>query len=486
MLYNNEKEVIMDIKAPPMINSIVNRVEQAGGKALLVGGAVIDVMNNRRPKDWDIEVFGLSFARLEDIFSDKGAKMVGRQFGILKLAADKCDGLDVDLNVPRRDNHIGKGHSDLMVDLDPSMSFEEGCRRRDFSINAMAVNLSTGELIDPFGGRLDLSLGILRATDSELFVQDPLRALRAMQLLARKCGPHGRVEESTMNIIRGMSDAFSHLAKERVHEEFRKLLMKAESPSIGLQFLRDSGWISNFPELEALIECGQHPEWHPEGDVWTHSLHTVDSAAWVRDNESLPEGWSEAFMFGTMCHDVGKPATTVTPKMVADGDFPEERLWTAHGHDRAGIPVVESFLRRMTNEKSLIEKTASIVGEHMQPWNLFQGEAKKAGWRRLHNRIRLDVLGWMCKCDSCGGPHVHIGDPDFEHKTSEMCWDHFSEFGADPIEPILMGRHLIQAGVKPGEHFTPMLKAAFEAQLDNDSRGIDDLLKIALSSQGPE
>ena len=468
------------MQIPGPITQIVSRIESAGGSAHLVGGAVIDSIQGRTPKDWDIEVFGLSFERLAILFADKGANMVGAQFGIIKLSAKAVGGLDVDINVPRRDNHVGKGHADLMTEFDPGMTVEEAARRRDFTINAMAIDLSTGELIDPFGGRADLANGVLRATDPELFVQDPLRALRAMQLLARKCGPNGRVDAHTMNLIRGMVDSFPHLAKERVHEEFRKLVMKAERPSVGLEFLRDSGWIAHFPELANLIGCEQHPEWHPEGDVWVHSLHTVDSAAWVRDNVDLPEGWDEAFMFGTLCHDVGKPSTTVTPRMVAEGEMPKERLFTAWGHDRAGMPIVESFLRRMTNNKSLIEKTTSIVGEHMQPFNLMQGEARTPAWKRLHNRIRLDVLGWMCKCDSCGSPFVNIGDPDFEHQTSQLCFDHFSDLGAEPVAPILMGRHLIGAGVKPGRHFKAMLDRAFEAQIEDDTLGVEELLAIAI------
>jgi tRNA nucleotidyltransferase (CCA-adding enzyme) len=470
----------MTIQIPAAIQAIVSRIEQAGGSANLVGGAVIDLLEGRQPKDWDIEVFRISFESLADMFADKGANLVGAQFGIIKLSAKECGGLDIDINVPRRDNHFGKGHNDLLTEFDPTMTLEEAAKRRDFTINAMAFDLSTGELIDPFGGRADLSAGILRATDSELFIQDPLRGLRAMQLLARKCGPDGRVDTHTMGLIRGMSDAFPALAKERVHEEFRKLLMKAERPSVGLSFLRDSGWISHFPELNNLIGCEQHPEWHPEGDVWVHSLHTVDSAAWVRDHANLPEGWEEAFMFGTLCHDVGKPSTTVTPRMVAEGEMPKERLFTAWGHDRAGMPIVESFLKRMTNNKSLIEKTTSIVGEHMQPFNLMQGEAKTPAWKRLHNRIRLDVLGWMCKCDSCGSPFVNIGDPDFEHKTSELCFNHFGDLGAEPVAPILMGRHLIEAGVKPGRHFKAMLDRAFEAQIDDPSLDVDALLKVAI------
>ncbi|MDP6232069.1 MAG: hypothetical protein QF913_07865 [Nitrospinaceae bacterium] len=467
------------IHIPSVIQSLVLRIESAGGSARLVGGAVIDALHDRQPKDWDLEVFGLSFDRLSGMFSDKGANLVGAQFGIIKLSASQCDGLDIDINVPRRDNHIGKGHKDLLTEFDPGMSVKEAAKRRDFTINAMAFDLGTGELLDPFGGQADLAAGILRATDGELFVQDPLRALRAMQLLARKC-PHGHVDPSTMNLIRGMSNSFPHLAKERVWEEFKKLLMKAERPSIGLEFLRDSGWIVHFPELADLIGCEQHPEWHPEGDVWVHSLHTVDSAAWVRDNVELPAGWEEAFMFGTLCHDLGKPSTTITPRMVAEGEMPKERLFTAWGHDRAGMPIVESFLRRMTNNKSLIEKTTSIVGEHMQPFNLMQGEARTPAWKRLHNRIRLDVLGWMCKCDSCGSPFVNIGDPDLEHQTSQLCFDHFSDLGANPVEPILMGRHLIQAGIKPGRQFKVMLDRAFEAQIDNPDFTIEDLLKVAI------
>ena len=463
---------------PASVLSLVRLIESAGGSTVLVGGAVIDIIQDRDPKDWDLEVFGLDYDHLSVIFWDEHIihHMVGRQFGIIKL---NIDGLEIDVNVPRTDNKIGIGHKGFECTFDPTMTVEEAARRRDFSINAMAIDLHTGEVIDPFGGLSDLSAGVLRATDERLFVQDPLRALRAMQLLARKART---VDDKTMQLIRGMVDIFPELAKERVHEEFRKLLLKAESPSVGLEFLRESGWIVHFPELNDLIGCEQHPEWHPEGDVWVHSMHTVDSAAWVRDNASLPDGWTEAFMFGTLCHDVGKPSTTITPEMVANDEAPKELLWTARFHDRAGMPIVDTFLRRMMEERDLITKTTAIVGEHMQPWNLFQGGARKSRWKLLHNRIRLDVLGWMCKCDSCGGPDVNIGDPDFEHETSKMCWDYFSDLGPTPIEPILMGRHLIAAGVEPGPRFGPALRSAFEAQIEDDSLGVDDLLKVAMSS----
>lgn len=460
---------------PAAVLSLANRVEKAGGKAVLVGGAVIDMIQSRTPKDWDLEVFRLGYDSLAKLLSDLNPKLVGKQFGVIKLTVDD---LDIDINVPRIDNKVGVGHDGFECDFDPMMTVEEAARRRDFSINAMAIDLRTGEVVDPYGGLVDLSAGVLRATDPRLFVQDPLRALRAMQLLARKAKT---VDAGTMQLIRSMVDTFPELAAERVYEEWRKLLLKAERPSVGLEFLRESGWLVHFPELQVLIGCEQNPEWHPEGDVWVHSTHTVDSAAWVRDQGVLPEEWVEPFMFGTMLHDVGKPDVTITPEMVANDEAPKERLWTAWGHDQAGIPHGESFLRRMTNNKKLIEKTTTIIGEHMQPFNLWQGQGKMSAYKRLHNRLRLDVLGWVCRCDSCGGPDVSIGDPDLEHATSTACWDHFSEIGPEPVRAILMGRHLIEAGCKPGPNFKKRLDAAYEQQIEG-IEDLDTLLNVALAT----
>ncbi len=462
---------------PNAVLSVARQIRSSGGRVMLVGGAVIDIVLGRVPKDWDLEVYGVSYNDLAKTLSNHNPKLVGQAFGIIKV---NFDGFDIDINVPRKDNKVGIGHKGFEVLMDPSMTVEEAARRRDFTINALAMDVFTGEIVDPFGGLNDLHAGILRATDPRLFVQDPLRPLRAMQLLARKAKS---VDHDTMQLIRSMVDMFPEIAPERVHEEWRKLLLKAERPSVGLEFLRDSGWIVHFPELHALIGCEQHPEWHPEGDVWIHSCGTVDSAAWVRDQNVLPEGWTEAFMFGTMCHDLGKPSTTITPEMVANDEAPKEREWTAWGHDRAGMPLGESFLRRMTNNKKLIEKTTSIIGEHMQPFNLLQGDGKKSAYKRLHNRIRLDVLGWVCRCDSCGDPDgkSRIGSPDFEHETSQACWNHFDDIGPEPIKPILMGRHLQSAGVKPGPVFKKMLDAAYEKQMQG-VEDIDSLLSVALAS----
>ena len=220
---------------PKQIFVVANHIAAAGGKAVLVGGSVVDLLLGTTPKDWDIEVYGVSYDTLVTKLADYDPKTVGKSFGIIKLSREKCDGIDLDISVPRRDNRVGVGHKDFDCDLDPTMTPKEAAMRRDFTINSMYIDLKAGTLVDYFGGLRDLQRGILSATDPATFVEDPLRALRAMQLLARKAKV---VDPSTMALIRTMRGSFPHLSKERVYEEFRKLLMFADKPSIGFNFLR--------------------------------------------------------------------------------------------------------------------------------------------------------------------------------------------------------------------------------------------------------
>jgi tRNA nucleotidyltransferase (CCA-adding enzyme) len=435
------------VNIPLAVESVVALIVAAGGRALLVGGAVVDHLQGREPKDWDIEVYGLSMTQLEETLTQAGLnpKAVGREFGILKVNG----GLEVDVSVPRRENKVGKGHRDFAMELDPNMTPKEAARRRDLTINSIAYDLNTREVVDPWGGVDDLKSGIIRATDPETFAEDPLRVLRIMQLLPRK----GHVlETGTLELCAQLVDQFQYLSSERVLVEWEKLLLRAEKPSTGLNFLRACGWIRHFPELEALVGCEQHPEWHPEGDAWQHTLAVLDNAAKVRDQ--IPEEWRLGFMFGALLHDVGKPSTTLE-------DF------TSRGHDTAGVPLASTFMERLTNNKVLLEQVSAIVGQHMQPYNLSQGEARPPAWRRLHNKMRLDVLGWMSICDSCAEPGLDVLTRD-DHLPSKLAWHWFEELGAtaEKIDPILKGRDLIASGHKPGPAFGKALQAAYEAQLD--------------------
>jgi tRNA nucleotidyltransferase (CCA-adding enzyme) len=488
---------------PAAIRGIQARISQRGGRAFLVGGAVIDAAEGRQPKDWDLEVFGLSYAELEQLFTDLQPKTVGKAFGVLKLTMQhEGEPVDIDLNIPRTDNKVGVGHQGFDVVMQPNMTPQEAARRRDFTINAMAVCLVTGELVDPFGGMKDLSEGVLRVTDPVLFREDPLRALRAMQLLARKART---VDPATMTIIRGMVGSFPELPKERVHEEWRKLLLKAPKPSVGLQFLRESGWIVHFPELVALIGCPQRDEWHPEGDVWTHSLLAADAAAQIL--HLIPEEQREAFAFGVFLHDVGKPKTTITPEMMAARDprirelaeannrEPEDLLLTAYGHDEAGMDPAETFMRRMTDSKKLISLVRGIVGLHMQPWSLKVGNAGKGAFARLHRKMveaggDLRLIGRVCQCDACAtGPNwktrsLASGSPNWEHETSQRVMDFAVQFDNEPaaLQPKVQGRDLLVLGLQPGPQLGALVKKALGLQEADASLTKEDILRQIMPS----
>lgn len=477
-------------RVPPEIKKLAHEIQRygKGGRAVLIGGSVIDLLQGRTPKDWDIEVHGYTYPKLEQIMRTLGysPKTVGRQFGILIV---RVGNHDVDLSIPRKESKVGVGHKGFKVTF-PKMTPKEAAQRRDFTINAMGVDLSTGELLDPWNGMADLRRGVLRATDPRTFVEDPLRGLRAMQLLARKAKS---VDGATMGLIQQLSSHYPELAKERVFEEFNKLLLKAPKPSKGLQFLRHSGWLRWFPELAAQIGCPQRREWHSEGDVWNHMLLTVNQAARIR--HCIPEEHRLAFMYGAMLHDVGKPATTRLEKE------PPELWLTAHGHDVAGKEPAESFMRRLTDDKRLIAKVKALVGEHMQPYNLTQAEAGLPAYVRLTKRLRehgvdLPLLARISQADKAGSlrpgePHRHLDpetcEPSWQHRPSEnLAWAHEEIERRGILKgKLVQGRDLIALGYDPkklakkGVFFKPALDAAFQAQMDHPDWSKARLLDLA-------
>ena len=243
-------------------------VRDAGGRALLVGGCVRDGLMGVAPKDWDVEVYGVPPDRLREILDSFGpVNVVGEAFTVYKL------GSDIDVSLPRRERKSGRGHRAFVIEGDPSMGFADASRRRDFTINAISQDPLTGEIIDPFDGQQDIEQGVLRAVSASTFVEDSLRVLRAAQFAARF---EFRVEPETVELCRSID--LSDLPAERIWGELEKMLLRAQRPSIGLGWLRALGVLEKlFPEINALIDVPQDPEWHPEGDVFVQTLRIVYS-----------------------------------------------------------------------------------------------------------------------------------------------------------------------------------------------------------------
>lgn len=428
---------------------ICKAAKDAGGRALLVGGCVRDWLLGLNPKDLDVEIYGLPPKKIEEILRKKfHVEMVGKSFGVWILK-----GYHIDVSIPRRERKTGEGHKAFDVECDPMMSTKEACSRRDFTINAILCDWLTGEIIDPFDGRKDMRLKILRHT-SERFREDPLRVLRAMQFAARF---EMSVAPETVELCKTIEP--ENLAPERIYEEWKKLLLRGIKISAGLNFLRDCGWIKYFPELAATIGCKQDPKWHPEGDVFAHTGFCMDSFA----KDRIGDEWEDLVVgFAVLCHDFGKPRCT---KLCEDGKI------RSHGHDILGVAPTRSFLQRLTREKALVEQVLPLVERHMAILDLWRSNAGDSAIRRLARKVgRIDRLVRIDKADRNGRPPEDPGDsPQGEWIMARA--EALKVKDSAP-KPIIMGRHLIDLGLKPSPDFGRITEAAYEAQLDGK---FDDL-----------
>ena len=241
-------------------------------RSFLVGGCVRDWLLAIPNKDFDIEVFGVSYEQLTVGLSRWGrTDLVGRSFGVVKLTTP--EGQTFDFSIPRRDSKVAPGHKGFEISFDPAITSKEAAARRDFTINALMFDPRRGEVLDFFGGQADLKNRVLRHT-SEAFVEDPLRVLRGMQFAARF---DLRAAPETVMLCLEIKDGCRELAVERVREEWFKWAAKSVVPSRGLTFLVETQWVEHFPEIRALVGTLQDPEWHPEGDVFTHTCHCLDA-----------------------------------------------------------------------------------------------------------------------------------------------------------------------------------------------------------------
>ncbi len=426
----------------------------AGGKAWLVGGCVRDKMLGVEPKDFDIEIYGLQPEKIEEILKRKfRVEIVGKSFGVWILK-----GLNIDVSVPRKERKTGVGHKAFEIDCDPFLSPHEACARRDFTINAMLMDALSGEIFDPFGGRDDLRKKILRHT-SERFIEDPLRVLRAMQFSARF---NMDVAPETVEICK--RTPFENLPMERLFEEWKKLLLKGVKISKGLFFLRDCTWIKYFPELAATSGCEQDPQWHPEGDVFTHTAYSLDAFASTRtesERENLIVG------LAVLCHDFGKPLCS---KIGDDGKI------HSYGHDILGVKPARRFLERLTREKSLIEEVLPLVERHMAILDLWRNQAGDSAIRRLAGKVkRIDRLVRVDDADRNGRPPT-IVEPSPQGIWITQKAEALRVKDSAPA-PLIMGRHLLDAGLKPSPDFKKIISDCYEAQLDGKFNDIDSALQ---------
>lgn len=434
-------------------------IKEQGGTAYFVGGMVRDMLLGRDSKDIDIEVFGLDRDTLESILALFGeVNLVGRSFGVYKVG-------DLDVSLPRTEKKNGVGHRAFDVKPDPYLSVADAMRRRDFTMNAVYKNVLTGEVVDYFGGVEDIKNRVIRIVDRFTFLDDSLRVLRAAQFASRL---GFTVDSRDADFMTGVN--LSDLPSERVFGELEKLLL-GSCVMHGLETLDKVGALRQlFPELDILRTIEQDEFWHPEGDVWTHTLMVMAVAS--NTTSDLTKAEKLTVMLACLFHDLGKATTTER----IDGRV------RAHGHSEAGVPIAETLLDRLNVHTvdgfDVRTNVLQLVDKHLMPAQLHaldQREPVKDGvFRRLSTKVNVKLLAHVCRADVLG----RGGEVDAK------CVDWFNERLANlgvsekPIEPILKGRHLIELGMTPGAEFGKILSAVFEKQLDGTVTNLDEALAM--------
>ncbi|MBQ9083864.1 MAG: tRNA nucleotidyltransferase [Clostridia bacterium] len=422
-----------------LARQIAQAVAERGGRAYYVGGCVRDRLLKLENKDIDIEIHGISVPELEALLDAFGTRMaIGESFGIYALK-----GCGLDIAMPRKEALCGTGHKDFEVFVDPFIGTAKAAQRRDFTVNALMEDVLTGEIVDHYGGISDLKKHILRHVCTETFTEDPLRVLRGAQFAARFAFT---IAPETVELCRGLT--LCHLPRERIKGELQKALLKADTPSIFFETLRSMDQLQEwFPELNALIGVAQDPIHHPEGDVWTHTMLVLDEAAKYRPQTAQPA----ALMLAALTHDFGKTICTEE----VDGRI------HAYGHEVLGLPLVETFLRRITGETRLIRTVLNLVELHMRPNVAAAVRASVKSTNKLFDQTSdPEALLALAAADRMGRAR-----PAPEADATVFLQERLEVYRRTMAQPFVMGRDLTAAGLRPGPDFSDILAYAHKLRL---------------------
>jgi len=441
--------------------SFIKAIQAQNGRIYEVGGTLRDTLLGIPHKDRDILVTGIPMHELVALLEKHGSiQKVGKSFGILKFR-QKLEASEFDIALPRIEKSTGTGHRDFEVEFDHNLPVEKDLGRRDFTINAMARDLQSGELLDPYKGQKDLQNKILRMVFSNTFREDPLRLLRAVQFAARF---DLKIEAETLAEMKKDSALIKTISGERIIEEIRKLLM-SEKPSIGFWIMRETNILPHvFPDVQGMIGVPQ-PKKHG-GDVFEHTMKVLDAS---RGNKDVASAGDLELMFSALFHDTGKPATAA---------FSDEKNdITFHGHQ---IISKRIWLKWMKKYKASmlgidVENVAHLVDNHMFETKSFYSDR---AIRRFINKIGPDLIYKQIDlriADKKGGgyPESLKGILKLKNKiASEL--NKKPPFG--PKDLAIKGNDLLSLGLAEGPQIGKILKDLVEVVLDEPENNTLEIL----------
>lgn len=339
------------------------------GRLFEVGGAVRDKLIPGQPesKDIDLLVTGIPYRELCSLLARFGrVDLVGRSFGVIKFTqrdTAERESETFDFVLPRKELSTGVGHRDFEVDFDHHLRVEDDLARRDFTINAIAREVLTGEYIDPLNGRGDAAAGVIRITSPNSFAEDPLRMLRAMQFAARF---EFEIEPATYQSICQNVALIATISAERIGEELNKLLVKSRKPSIGFILMHRTGMLRYLiPELENTVGVTQPGPYH-KWPVFEHSLYATDATP--------PD---LVVRMATLFHDISKPQTR---HEVEDGA-------TFYGHETFGAELARRVLERLRYSNDFVDQVVTLIDKHM-----FTTDVTDKGMRRLIRKVGKELI----------------------------------------------------------------------------------------------
>lgn len=462
---------------PDKIIRMAQEFEKNGACLYVVGGWVRDFIMNVPAKDMDLVIESdMSDNRIVYILNQfgkvvesDGSATTGKNFGVFRVQID-----GVVYEVARTRTEIGGGASTNTIVLTEDVTIEQDLARRDFTINAVAIRIVDGVVIDPLNGQRDIEDWVL-AYCSHSFYESIERPLR-LAVIASKLLPNFFITDNLLQMCKNMANwpgmGMTHaeakacgkhaIPKDQLFTLFSKAMMN-KRPDMFVRVLNLIDWLKHFPEIAVLEGCPQEPEWHPEGDVFEHTCQVMEQGALIANRENLVGEDRLVLMLACLCHDMGKPCTTELK--VVHG---KERI-TSYDHEDAGVPIADKFLRSIGTPNHIIDRVLPLVKHHMA-FASRQRQDPKAIARWVLHTMGQDwvLLRAVMEADVCGRGSL----PKVEKPRTTEIFHHVMEIGE--FTPIVTGKMLVSMGMKPGVDMGNVIRDAVKLQIkgkihDNES-----------------
>lgn len=456
----------LELPAGSDVDRLARAFDAVGGCLVVVGGYVRDGLAGRASHDLDLEIFGLDEAAVEAVVVGFGfSPRVGRQFPIWRRSRD-----GLDLAYPRagaRDYHPGDPGS-------LERAFRAASRHRDLTVNALGWAPLANAIVDPWGGREDLRRRRLRAVDRETFGADPVRLLRVARLQAVL---EAEVDDALVAVCRALD--LADVPVERIAAELRRMLLDVPCPARCFAWLAGIGRLDAFAPLAALVGVPQDPVWHPEGDVFVHTLLVLDRARALA--ASLPGPEAEFLMLAALCHDLGKPQSTTR----ADGRI------RSIGHERESGRATRAWLRALRFPERVVEAVAVLVDHHLAPVQLVSSGAGPRAYRRLARKLALAgrsfvELERVARADQLGRTTSDALAGRFEAGERFLAAAEAAGVREAPRPDLVRAADLMARGIAPGPELGRWLRRCRELEDATGARDPEPILARCLAERARE